>query len=146
MEADICDVGAPDLVHVFNVHSFEQIRVDGVLRMARTRVAFGLYALNTHLPHQSLHPLVVDWCPVAVQLLGNASGAVEGTLGVDLINLPHERAVIFFLGAVVVGGPADAEQLALAGNGDLGMTRIYQLLALPPSREFFLTSPTRLSV
>jgi len=118
----------------------QQIGVDRVLRMRSTGVRARYRRLQAHEPHQSLNPLAVDRVAPAPQNSGHLAAAVEGRLQVLAVDDPHQGEVVGVLpgGPVVVGRAGQAEQLALALDGQLGMARLDEPSAYPLiCRDFF---------
>lgn len=71
----------------------------------------GTNRLDAHQPHEPLRPLAVD-----AELAGDVAAAVKDVLGVEPVDLPHQRQVLgaFPARRVVVGRARQAEKLLLA--------------------------------
>ena len=72
-----------------------------------------------HQPHQTFHTLPVHLMPLPLQPGRHTPGAIEGRLQVLTVYESHELQVVFVhaLGTIVQGGPAKAQQGALAHQG-----------------------------
>jgi hypothetical protein len=78
------------LVDSGNLQIVQQIRVDGVLRGWLARVGFGHRALESHQPHQPLHPLAIHLNSLLFQRLGHHAASEKRALQVQLVYPAHQ--------------------------------------------------------
>jgi len=92
---DITDVAGPHLVGPCDRHVPEQVGIDLVSLAWRTRAPFRVQRPDPHLTHQTLYALAIDPLAPCIELIADATAAVERKLKVDLVDQAHQREVLF---------------------------------------------------
>lgn len=89
-QPDVGEVDAPDVIGVADGHLTQQIRINLALQDALAGMGSWIDARQPHFAHAALHQLTVDG-HFLTQYRRDPPGAVEGILGVDLIDAVLER-------------------------------------------------------
>jgi hypothetical protein len=120
------DIRAPHLIRSLDRHVPKQVRIDPVAGPADRQTRLRAHRLQTHQPHQKLHPFAIDPMPLAPQPGCHAAAAPERMGRVLPVDLRHERQVLGRLGRrlVVEARPTQIQQLALLTHAQCGIRRI----------------------
>jgi hypothetical protein len=81
-QADVGDVGAPDLVRALDLDPAQQVGIDRMLRVGRLVFGPGAMPANPRIAHQPLHALAVHRVALRLQKDHHAPTAVERVTGV----------------------------------------------------------------
>ena len=96
-QPNVGDINAPDVIGVAAYDIAQQVGINPVFHIRATPLRCEFHpplaqvrpwtdARNAHLPHTPLDRLTIDPYPLPLQLHRNAPGAVEGILGVNLVD------------------------------------------------------------
>jgi len=92
-QANVGDVGAPDLVGACDGHASQQIRIDLVLWVRLAGVGAWRHPGQAHQSHQPLYPFAVDVMAFALQEDDHPATAVKGAAGVFLVHQAAQHQV-----------------------------------------------------
>ena len=134
---NVRDIGRPHLIGMIDGQVPEQIGVNPVLRMGTAGVRLGVDRLDAHQSHQPLDAFAVDRAALSAKMPRHRAAAVDRCFQVLLVDQAHEFQI---LGAnrarrIVERGPAQPQQLALAGDARLAWFRLYHRFSLLAAQE-----------
>jgi site-specific DNA recombinase len=112
---------APDLIRVCNRQTAQEIRIGLGPLIDLCRLGLGINGLQTHQPHQALHPFVVHQQFPAAQIGRHAGPTVERRPGVLLIDQAHQIQIELGLAhrRIVPRRAVEPQQLTLSTQADL---------------------------
>lgn len=88
-----------------------------MLRMRLTQVGLRIDSLQSHQSHEPLNPSAAYLATSLTQDKCHPSRAKVGSLGILLINEPHQlQLIIIYLGLIVDAGSSDPQKLRLSAN------------------------------
>lgn len=77
LNGDVGDAGAPDLVGTVDLHPFEKIGINPVIRVGITGSRRLIDRLQAHQSHQASNAMTTDTNALAPQLAHHLAGAIK---------------------------------------------------------------------
>jgi len=96
-QADVRDVGGPNLVGAVDPHPFEQIGKDLMFRAGPAGSGLGIDGVKPHEPHETSHPFFVHPMTLISKPIPHLLYSEGGSLSVLIANQTHQEIVILII-------------------------------------------------